>query len=186
MSRQELHIVFDNRERKPYQFAGFPCYEGTTVEAGTLATGDYSVKGLEHLVSVERKSLSDLVGCLAGSRERFVKELERSRALEAFAVVVEGSWQELAQGQYRSQLQPFAATQSIAAFSARMRVPFWFCGSRPAAEFCCWSFLKQFTQGRLQELKTIERAMGLRPERSRGRQCREEGRMPSSSPAQEA
>lgn len=160
MDRNELHIIADNREQKPYLFDGASIYEGTTVEAGSLSVGDYSVKGLEHLVSVERKSLSDLVGCLAGSRERFVRELERSRALESFCVIVEGSWQELAQGQYRSQLRPQAACQSVAAFMARMRVPFWFCGSRPAAEYCCWSFLRQYTQGRLQELKTVERALG--------------------------
>ena len=167
MGRNELHVVVDSREQRPYQFAGFPCYEGTTVEAGSLVTGDYSIYGLENAVAVERKSLPDLVQCLAGSRERFVKELERSRALEAFAVVVEGSWQDLAQGQYRSQLLPQAACQSIAAFMARMRVPFWFCGSRPAAEYCTWSFLRQYAEGQRQRLKAVEQALGMRPARRR-------------------
>ena len=171
MSKLDLHIVIDSRERQPFTFDSASVYEGTTVEAGTLVTGDYSIRGLESIVACERKSLPDLVGCLAGDRERFERELQRSRALEAFAVIVEAPWEALAKGQYRSRLQPFAATQSIAAFSARMRVPFWFCGSRPAAEFCCWSFLKQYAQGRLQELKAIERAMGLRmPRTVRGRQ----------------
>lgn len=178
MDRNELHIVADAREKLPYAFTGASCYAGTTVEAGTLSVGDYSLRGLEHLVACERKSLPDLIQCLAGSRERFVRELERSRALESFCVIVEGSWQELAQGQYRSQLRPQAACQSVAAFMARMRVPFWFCGSRAAAEYCCWSFLRQFTQGRLQELKAVERALGLRPAK------RQSGQI--SSPAREA
>lgn len=167
MDRNELHIVVDTREQRAFTFEGASIYEGTTVETGTLATGDYSIRGLENAVAVERKSLPDLVGCLAGSRDRFVKELERSRALEAFAVVVEGSWQDLAQGQYRSQLKPHAACQSVAAFMARLGIPFWFCGSRPAAEYCCWSFLRQYAEGQRQRLKTVERALGLRPPKRR-------------------
>ena len=94
-------------------------------------------------------------------------EIERSRALESFCVVVEGSWQDLAQGQYRSQLRPQAACQSVASFMARMRVPFWFCGSRPAAEYCTWSFLRQYAEGQRQRLKAVEQALGLRPARRR-------------------
>lgn len=167
MDRKELHIIADTREQRPYRFDGASIYEGTTVEAGSLSVGDYSIRGLESVVAVERKSLPDLVQCLAGSRERFVRELERSRALEGFCVVVEGSWQDLAQGQYRSQLRPQAACQSVASFMARMRIPFWFCGSRPAAEYCCWSFLRQYAEGQRQRLKAVEQALGLRPERRR-------------------
>lgn len=167
MDRNELHIVVDTREQRPFQFAGASVYEGTTVETGTLVTGDYSLVGMEHRVSIERKSLDDLAGCLAGSRERFERELERARGLEAFAVIVEAPWEALAKGQYKSRLRPLAATQSVAAFMSRMRVPFWFCGSRPAAEFCTWSFLKQYAMGRMKELRAVEQALGLRPERRR-------------------
>ena len=163
MDRNELHIVVDTREQRAFTFEGASIYEGTTVEAGTLATGDYSIKGLEATVAVERKSLPDLVGCLAGSRDRFVRELERSRALESFCVIVEAPWEALAKGEYRSQLLPQAACQSVASFMARMQIPFWFCGSRPAAEYCCWSFLRQYAEGQRQKLKTVERALGLRP-----------------------
>lgn len=174
----ELHIVCDRRERRPYDFTGAQIYEGTTVEAGTLNVGDYSLREMEHLVACERKSLPDLVGCLAGSRERFVRELERSRALESFCVIVEAPWEALAKGQYRSRLAPLAATQSIASFMSRLQIPFWFCGSRAAAEFCCWSFLRQYAEGQRQKLKTVEQALGLRPARRRAG--------PDSSPAREA
>lgn len=167
----ELHIICDSREQKPFTFTGAHIYEGTTVEAGTLVTGDYTVKGLGAAVAVERKSLPDLIQCLSGSRERFVRELERSRALEAFAVVVEAPWEALAKGQYRSRLAPLAATQSIASFMSRLQIPFWFCGSRAAAEFCCWSFLRQYAEGQRQKLKAVERALGLRPARRRAGQA---------------
>lgn len=178
MDRNELHVIVDSREQKPFTFTGAQIYENTTVEAGTLNVGDYSVAGMENVVACERKSLPDLVQCLAGSRERFVRELERSRALESFCVIVEAPWEALAKGEYRSQLRPQAACQSVAAFMARLGVPFWFCGSRAAAEYCCWSFLRQYAEGQRQKLKTVERALGLRPARRRAG--------PDSSPAREA
>ena len=49
---------------------------------GTLATGDYSVRGYEGEFTVERKSLPDLVRSVTHDRERFVRELERMRAFE--------------------------------------------------------------------------------------------------------
>lgn len=165
MDRNELHIICDTREQKPFTFTGAQIYEGTVTTCATLSVGDYSILGLEHLVACERKSLPDLIQCLSGSRERFVRELERSRALEAFCVVVEGSWQELAQGQYRSQLAPLAATQSVASFMSRLGVAFWFCGTRAAAEYCCWSFLRQYAEGQRQRFKAVEKALGLRPAR---------------------
>lgn len=156
---EALAIVVDSREQAPFAFAGHACYEGTTVEAGTLATGDYSIKGLESLVAVERKSLPDLVGCLGKERERFVRELERGRGLEAFCVVCEGTWQELAQGQYRGMLRPHSACQSVAAFMARFGIPFMFAGSRAGAEYVTWSFLRQYAEGKRKQLKAIEKAL---------------------------
>jgi len=183
MPRIDLCITIDRREQKPFTFTGASVYEGTVTEPATLNVGDYSLRDMGDLVACERKSLDDLAGCLAADRERFERELLRSRALEAFAVVVEAPWEALAKGQYRSRLNPLAATQSIAAFVSRMRVPFWFCGSRPAAEFCCWSFLKQFAQGRLQSLKDVERALGMRPPKASRHGA---DRMPNSFPAKAA
>jgi len=154
-----MRVVVDTREQAPWSFNGAAVYEGTTVVQGSLQCGDYSLAGFEGLVACERKSLPDLVACLGRERPRFERELERARGLDAFAVVVEGSWQELAQGQYRSQLNPHSACQSIAAFMARLGVPFWFCGTRTAAEYCCWSFLRQWLQGRVHELKAVERML---------------------------
>ncbi len=154
-----LSIVVDTREQTPYRFTGAPCYEGVTVTVGKLETGDYSVAGLESHLSVERKSLPDLVRCLGGERERFVRELERGRGLECFAVVVEGSFEALAHHSYQGQLNAHSAVQSVCAFMARMSIPFVFAGSRPAAEYATWSLLHQWVQGRRNELRALERAL---------------------------
>ncbi len=156
-----LTIVADTRERLPYEFNSGSVYDGTMVEQKALLIGDYSLSGLEHLVAVERKSLPDLVLCLGRERDRFERELLRAQGLEAFAVVVEGTFYELAHGDYRSQLNPHAAVQSVSAFMARMRVPFVFAGSRDVAMYAVWSFLRQFVQGKHKELKTIEKTLGM-------------------------
>ena len=152
-------IIVDSREQRPLAFAG-PRYEGVEVEAGTLAVGDYSLAGLTDRVAVERKELADLVQCLGRERERFERELARGAALDAFAVVVEASWADLAEGRYRSRLNPHAACQSVAAFMGRYRVPFLFAGSRTAAEYVTWSFLRQYLEGARKRWGAIVKAHG--------------------------
>ena len=51
-------IIIDRREQNPWTFHVLPS------EPGSLDSGDYSVRGLEHMVSIERKSLDDMLGCI--------------------------------------------------------------------------------------------------------------------------
>ena len=64
-------VLIDRREQHAWRFENLPS------ELGTLDTGDYSVRGLEHLVAVERKTLDDLLGCCGRERDRFKRELAR-------------------------------------------------------------------------------------------------------------
>ena len=153
-----LAIVCDTREQWPFLFAG-EAYAGTTVVQGKLETGDYSVRGLENKVAVERKgSIDELCLCLGRERRRFENELQRAKGLEAFAVVVEGSWQDLAQGKYRSRMSPKSACASVLAFMAR-GTAFMFAGSKRSAEWVTYSFLKFYAQDRLRELRKLEKSM---------------------------
>ena len=153
-----MKIIIDTREQEPFTFRHEKM--NATTELGTLAVGDYSLAGLEDKVAVERKSLSDLVMCLGRERERFERELARGAALDAFAVVCEGSWLELARGEYRSRLNPHAACQSVLAFAGRYRVPFLFAGSRSAAVYMAWGFLRQYLEGARKRWKAIAEAQG--------------------------
>ena len=83
-------IVVDTREQEPWGFCNVP------TERGTLDTGDYSVRGLEHLVAVERKSLPDLLGCVGRERDRFKRELQRLRGYRFRLLVIEASYADLA------------------------------------------------------------------------------------------
>jgi len=116
-------IKTDTREQKPYQFE-------TPSEVGTILVGDYSICGLEDCIAIERKELNDLIGCLTTGRERFKKELFKAKALDYFALVVEASLSDIVDHNYRSQMAPKAAIQSLVAFSIRYGLPVWFCESR--------------------------------------------------------
>ena len=82
-------IKIDSREQLPYRF-------DCPSEVGTVPTGDYSICGLENHVSIERKTIDDLVGCLSKGRDRFERELQRGKGLDYFALVCECSLQNIA------------------------------------------------------------------------------------------
>ena len=153
-----MTIIVDSREQAPFAFE-HDRY-GVQIQQGALTVGDYSLVGLTDKVAVERKELSDLVQCLGRERERFERELQRGAALDAFAVVVEDSWAELAAGQYRSKLNPHSACQSVLAFTARYRIPFLFAGSRTGAEYVTWGFLRQYLESARKRWGAIVKAHG--------------------------
>jgi ERCC4-type nuclease len=140
-----MQIVVDSREQAPFPFEGYD----TEVIQGSLQSGDYSLCGLEPLVTVERKSLADLVMCLGRERQRFERELERLRSFEAAAVVIESPIEALVRGEYRSAMNPKAAYESVIAFMARYRLTFYFAQDRRGAERFTFSFLRHY-------LRTVE------------------------------
>ena len=117
------------------------------IERGTLVTGDYSVKGLERFIAIERKSPDDLVGCLKGQhRERFERELSRGRGLEYFALVIEADLSSLAAGRYRSEMKPASVVQSLLAFSVRYNLPIFFCPDRKHVARVVESLLSKYVR----------------------------------------
>jgi len=118
-----LTIKIDTREQQPYKFE-------SASEVGTIPIGDYSLCGLENHIAIERKELNELISCLTTGRERFERELYKARVLDYFALVVEASLSDLANGNYRSQMGPKSAIQSLLAFSIRYRLPIFFCENR--------------------------------------------------------
>jgi DNA excision repair protein ERCC-4 len=111
-------IVVDTREQQPLVF------ERLTSVRGTLQTGDYSVAGLQDLFSIERKTVSDLVGCCVGeNRERFERELHRLRGYGFKRLLVIGSEVEILADQYHSNIKPNAVLASVCAFEVRYDLP---------------------------------------------------------------
>lgn len=146
-----MQIIIDTREQTPYDFSGYQ----VEIIPGTLTSGDYSLPGFTDLVTVERKELSDILGCLSHDRERFTRELERLRGYHAAALVVEAPYSTIASGRYRSKIDPNAATQSLVSIMANYRLPVFFAHSRAEAEFFTFNFLRHFLRHAEQRYKAI-------------------------------
>jgi ERCC4-type nuclease len=106
---EDVVAVVDSREQAPL------CLSPLQTITGTLATGDYSVRGLEHVVAVERKSLGDLLSCVGRERDRFDREVQRLLAYPTRCLVVESTWYEVEYGDWRrrSELQPSHVVGSL-------------------------------------------------------------------------
>ena len=101
-------VLQDTREQLPY---GMP--DGWTVIKTALPTGDYSILGHEHCFAVERKSESDLLGCLFD--DRFTRELERLSRFQRAFLVIESNWYQMKRNpRYRGNwASVFGKLQSI-------------------------------------------------------------------------
>jgi hypothetical protein len=123
-------------------------YVRAPTRRATLATGDYSLPGLEEVVAIERKTCADLIGSLLGSRrdscgeavanaERFRRELERMRSMPSGsfrAVVVEASVDDVEREMYKA---PKDARVEIAlAETSRARFAGTFAEGAIACEAC--------------------------------------------------
>ena len=95
---EQVTAICDTREQRPLDLSPLQVVEGT------LATGDYSVVGLESIVAIERKSLLGLVACCGHERERFDREIQRLLAFDVKALIVETTWSDLEAGNWRSQV----------------------------------------------------------------------------------
>jgi len=149
-----MRIAVDNREQLAYSFQGYDC----TTEPTTLNVGDYSIVGFTDKIALERKSIDDLVGCLTSGRERFERELARSRSLDRFCVLIEAAFEDLAKGIYRSAMKPHAACQSIIAWQIRYGVSFVFAGSRKTSEYYCFSYLQKYVYEIEERMKMLTKA----------------------------
>ena len=116
---EDVTCVIDSREQTPLALL-------MPWERGTLAAGDYSVKGLEHRVTVERKSLSDALACVGRERDRFEACVKRMQAYETRALVIEASWNTIETGpadpRWRSQLKPTQVKAALFSWMKHMSV----------------------------------------------------------------
>ena len=132
-----MKLIIDSREQLPYEMEA---------EVSALDVGDYSLAGVGDAVAIERKSIDDLVGCLAQDRERFEKCLQRGKGLDYFALVVEASLSDLLNGNYYSKMHPNAAVQSLLAFSVRYRLPVFFAENRELGQLVTESLLEKYAR----------------------------------------
>jgi ERCC4-type nuclease len=78
-----LVVICDTREQQPL-FS--PC---EWVVRKKLDVGDYSIVGMESMITVERKSLADLYGTIGQGYDRFERELKRAVTYRWKGLVIE-------------------------------------------------------------------------------------------------
>jgi ERCC4-type nuclease len=144
MTTEAIKIICDTREPWPHPWARWlPSH--VQIERATLETGDFALAGLPDGAVVERKTVSDFHGCVTSNRERFERELARSRYVGRFVVVVEGSLFDCIDGSGGPSEASLIGT--VAAWSRRF-CPIIFAGDERHAAVLAWRYLAgQITEG---------------------------------------
>jgi len=147
-------VLVDTREQFPLSFTHFSNWIGETKKQ-KLDAGDYSVEGMEHLLMLERKSLSDLITTLMQNRERFFKSCERLSRYRWRALLVEASYEDIKTpyDEGYTKAHPNAVSGSLDALEAKFGIPVIYTSQfRPLAEEKAASWLsKHFTYWYLEE-----------------------------------
>ena len=146
-----LPLIIDTREQAPffYDKLSHPDYQDPPIQLihTSLKTGDYSIKGFEDFITIERKSLSDLYQSIGRGRARFQREFERMSQLQFAAVVIEADLETITTNPPpTTQMSPKSVFRTIVTWCQRYRIPFFPCPNRSFAEKTTYLLLKSFWQ----------------------------------------
>lgn len=132
-------ILVDSKEQAQWRFK-------SPVEKKNLATGDYTLKGFESVLSIERKSLDDLVQTVIHDWLRFTKQLRRMAAMDSAAIVVESNYDVLMNGNFNSGANPASVRGKLSAIWLDFGVPTMFFSSPILAAEWAENFFEHFAK----------------------------------------
>jgi ERCC4-type nuclease len=123
-------IIVDTREQKPWKFAGVDWCKSNgdnsvswKEENRKLDAGDYTLAfdghDMSHIMTIERKELTDFVNCCSGSRDRFIRELDRANLTKIFYILIEGDTEDLFKEKWRGKIKVNGVLGSIFAFERK-------------------------------------------------------------------
>ena len=144
LPQEAVSVLVDTRERHPWDLSPMK------VEEATLQTGDYS-STCGRFVLERKNSVDELISCMTVSRDRFKRELERMQAFDAAVVLVEGTYQELVNGDYRSKMNKNSAAATFVSWQQDFKVPIHFVANRTEAEEYAKRFFHRQHRRRLLE-----------------------------------
>ncbi len=142
-------VIVDSREQKPFRFTGLTNWIKGTITRH-LDLGDYSVEGMESLLRLERKTLTDLITTLIHQRHRFFKSCEALARFKHAALLIEATYEDV-KSFYEEDLctsaHPNAVSGTLDALEAKFGLPVIYTSRhRPLAEEKAASWLsKHFT-----------------------------------------
>jgi ERCC4-type nuclease len=141
MSNGRIELIIDTSEpvHTAWEFDAnrFVC------KRESLETGDYSIRGLEHSVTIERKTLGDAVNTVIHGWMRFRKELYRMAGMDYGIVVIEASVEDILAKNYESDAEPLSVLGKLNAITIDHGIPVVFAGSREFAMLFADRYLTQ-------------------------------------------
>ena len=153
-------ILVDTREQSPFPFTNIEPFDVIPTEYTCLRTGDYSIKGFESRITVERKSIPDLYSSIGADRERFEREMVRLAEFEYAAVVIEGDSQAIAQyAETHLQMAGKTAEHTMLSWSIKYGVHFWPSINKRHAELRTFHLLRHFWRQQIEAQKMIDDAL---------------------------
>lgn len=136
-------MIVDTREQTPYDFPGW-----ATIRKA-LPTGDYSILGHELTFAIERKSLSDLLGCIF--EDRFQRELERLQGFAKKYLVIEANiWKIKHERRYKGNAN--SVIGKLQAIQLRYGVEVLYLDDRETAQQYVRGLLEKYYKNLLKEI----------------------------------
>ena len=120
-------VLVDTREKEPLPlFVNHANWIGGERRVA-LKAGDYTVEGMESLLSLERKSLADLIACTVTYRNRFLAACGRLARLRWKAILVHATLEDIKGGfesfDIPSEVHPNAVCGTLDAIEAKFGIP---------------------------------------------------------------
>jgi len=128
-----MNIITDSREK-------LMLWKNTEVKK--LDVGDYSFsfdgKDYSDIIAIERKNLSDLFGTLGSGHARFKRELERSKKLDYFAIVIDGSHKQINDkdfpGAQYTKIKGYVINKILATLHIKYGINYFYAGNRTSSK----------------------------------------------------
>jgi ERCC4-type nuclease len=115
------------------------------------------------VVTIERKSLDDLVACCGREREPFDREVQRLLAYPVRALVVEAGWSDIEAANWRSKLTSKHVGGSLVSWMVR-GLPVVMAGDRDRAGRIVSAMLRRAAIHRWREARQLIKAVGANHE----------------------
>ena len=140
--------VIDSREhptaeaKKRWESFGVP------YRIQALKSGDYTAEFIlpnwetfsldNHALIETTPGLTEICGNICHTRDRFIREFERIKEAGArvYIVIENGSWENVYNGKYRSQMHPNALIANLTAWMARYNAHIIFCRAETFPKLC--------------------------------------------------
>jgi ERCC4-type nuclease len=121
-------VLVDTREQTPWRLVeSHPNWVAGETRVA-LASGDYSIEGMQDVLALERKSMVDAIRSAVTDRERFIRACARLGKLRWKAIVIEATYEDL-KSPYddvegiESGAHPNAVVGTLDAIEAKFGIP---------------------------------------------------------------